>query len=175
MSSAAVIRYAALEPLPWRNGLGVTRSIRNMPERGGWSLSIATIEEVAEFSVIPATQRVQLAIDAVRLDIDGVEVQLRHGEQARFTGEQRVSGASIDGASQVLNLMHTDGSPTLKLAVIGRPSELPLDALAVVVLAGTLEAHGATLGPLDTLLTRPGARVDAFLGEGEFAVVSTVS
>ncbi|MBS3177787.1 MULTISPECIES: HutD family protein [unclassified Pseudoclavibacter] len=172
MTAPRVLRYDDLEPTPWRNGQGVTRTLRAMSDGGGWALSIATIEGPAAFSVIPSTQRVQLAIDAVRLEIDGDEVRLNSGEQVRFTGEQRVTGASAAMSSRVLNLMYADGGPELRLVVARTVPQIPRAAEAVVVLAGSLETGDETLGPLDSVLFSgsPDHSRD-FAGRGVFAVV----
>ncbi|GAB3292739.1 HutD family protein [Pseudoclavibacter terrae] len=172
MTSARVLRYDDLEPLPWRNGQGVTRTLRAMTDGGDWALSIATIEGPAEFSVIPSTQRVQLAIEAVRLEIDGVEVRLDSGEQVRFTGEQRVTGASAAESSRVLNLMYADGAPELRLVVAPTAAQIPRPAEAVVVLAGSLETGDEALGPLDAvLLSELPDHVCDLAGRGLFGVV----
>ncbi|VXB36594.1 HutD/Ves family protein [Pseudoclavibacter sp. 8L] len=175
MTSADVIRYDDLQPAPWQNGLGVTRAIRAMPTGGGWSLSIATIDQRAEFSLIPRTQRVQLAIDAVRLEIDGREVVLGPGEQARFAGTQHVVGASVAGSSQVLNLMYSDASPALEVAVVRDARELSLDSEAVVVLDGELICGPLVLARFDTVVLEGCATAAFSGGPGLFAVVRAAS
>lgn len=172
MTPATVIRYSELLPKPWRNGLGVTRTIRPMPDGGGWSLSIATIERVAEFSVIPGARRVQLAIDPVQLVIDGTEVLLGQGEQVRFTGVQRVTGASVAESSQVLNLISARETLDLEVVVVRAARDIPVGALALVVLDGTLEVSGAELSFLDTVLLGVGEGAQGLAGSGEFAVIS---
>ncbi|PPF39925.1 HutD family protein [Pseudoclavibacter sp. AY1H1] len=171
MTSADVIRYDDLQPAPWQNGLGVTRTIRAMPAGCGWSLSIATIEQRAEFSLIQETQRVQLAIDAVRLEIDGREVVLGPGEQARFAGTQHVVGASVAGSSQVLNLMYSDAIPALDVAVVRDARELPLDSVAVVVLDGELICGPLVLARFDTVVLEGSVRPSISGLRGLFAVV----
>lgn len=175
MTSADVIRYDELQPTPWQNGLGVTRTIRAMPAGGGWSLSIATIEQRAEFSLIPGTQRVQLAIDAVRLEIDGREVVLGPGEQTRFAGTQHVFGASVDGSSQVLNLMYSEATPALEVAVVRDAREVPLDSLALVVLDGELNFGSLILTRFDTALVENCATPSISGGHGVCAVVRAAS
>lgn len=175
MKPATVIRYDDLEPNPWQNGLGVTRTIQSMADGGGWSLSIATIERSALFSIISGVQRVQLAIDAVRLVIDGTESRLDRGEQVRFTGEQSVSGASAGETSRVLNLMYAEGTPNLGLSIIRSAHGLPDTALAAVVLAGVLEVSGSKLGFLDSVILAPGGNAENFSGTGQIAVVHVVS
>lgn len=172
MSPDSVIRYNELEPMPWRNGLGETRTIRPMPPEGGWALSIATIARPAAYSRIPRTQRVQLAIEAVRLEIDGAQLVLGAGEQAVFTGEQHVTGASIGGTSRVLNLMYGEGTPPLAMAVVRDTNELQLDALAVVVLEGELDFACGRLEALDTLLRVPGGQRLETSGGGVFALIT---
>ncbi|PPG35156.1 hypothetical protein C5E10_06055 [Pseudoclavibacter sp. RFBG4] len=175
MTSADVIRYDELQPAPWQNGQGVTRTIRAMPAGGGWSLSIATIEQRAEFSIIPRTQRVQLAIDAVRLEIDRREVTLGPGEQARFDGTQHVVGASVAGSSQVLNLMYSHASPALEMALVRDARELSLDSVAVVVLVGELICGPLILGHFDTAVLEGRATAAVSGGRGLFAVVRAAS
>lgn len=174
MTTARVIRYADLEAKPWRNDLGMTRTIQSVQDGAGWALSIATIERQAEFSVIPDTQRVQLAIEPVQLVIDGDEVGLGHGEQVRFSGEQRVKGASTAASSRVLNLIYPVGARKLELTAVRSSGELPKATMAAVVLSGSLDAAGSILGPLDTVLLPAGADVQGFTGMGLLAVVHEV-
>lgn len=175
MTSARILRYAELEPQPWRNGLGVTRTMRAMSDGGGWALSIATLERPAVFSVIPGTQRVQLAIEAVRLVIDGTDVLLGRGEHVRFTGEQDVTGTSAADSSRVLNLMYVDDAPPLEVVVVSDTQALGWGVNAVVVLDGFLRAFGQELGPLDAVLLEPGGDAQGLAGSGELAVVRSVS
>lgn len=171
MTSPRVVRFAQLESKLWRNGLGVTRTIRPMSDGGGWALSIATLERPAEFSIMPRAQRVQLAIESVRLVIDGVETILGPREQVRFSGDQQVTGSASASSARVLNVIAREAFPLFEVAVVRHPDEVGEGVVAVVVLDGSLRLGGDELGLLDTVLLEGVGQVQRFGGVGVFAVV----
>ncbi len=95
----------------WRNSAGWTREICKSPDSGGWHwrLSIAEIEQDAQFSSFPGVDRelVLLSGQGLTLRFDDGEVQALeppHG-RARFTGERGVRGELVDGSTHDFNLM----------------------------------------------------------------------
>lgn len=99
----------------WRNQRGWTREILRSPEHGQWDwrLSIAEIEDDAEFSLFPGIERelVLLSGNGLRLHFaDGQmhELQPPH-DKLRFSGERAVRGKLIDGPTHDFNLMWRRG------------------------------------------------------------------
>jgi environmental stress-induced protein Ves len=95
----------------WRNGLGWTREIVRVPDGDAfdWRLSIAEIERDAPFSAFPGVDRelVLLSGNGLRLRFGDGRVQELpppHGN-ARFAGEDAVTGELIDGPTTDFNLM----------------------------------------------------------------------
>ena len=95
----------------WRNQLGWTREILRSPVTGDWDwrMSIAEIEQDAEFSAFPGVERelVLLSGNGLRLRFDdgqSEELQPPH-DRLRFAGERAVRGELIDGPTHDFNLM----------------------------------------------------------------------
>ena len=111
--------HAQIEVIPaneyrrerWKNGLGWTREIVRVPSNGEWAwrLSIAEIEQDAEFSSFPGVDRelVLLSGNGLRLRFAGgrVEELLPPHASARFAGEDEVAGELVDGRTTDFNLM----------------------------------------------------------------------
>jgi len=95
----------------WRNSAGWTREICKSPDVGDWSwrLSIAEIEQDAQFSSFPGIDRelVLLSGHGLQLRFDDGELctlEPPHG-RARFAGERGVRGELVDGSTHDFNLM----------------------------------------------------------------------
>ena len=95
----------------WKNGLGWTREIARSPGADAWSwrLSIAEIEENAQFSTFAGVDRelVLLTGNGMRLSFDdgAMHELLPPHDRLRFVGERGVACALIDGPTQDFNLM----------------------------------------------------------------------
>lgn len=95
----------------WKNGLGWTREIACMPEGDDWDwrLSIAEIEQDADFSTFPGVDRelVLLSGNGLRLRFDDGQVTelLPPHAGARFAGERGVRGELLEGRTTDFNLM----------------------------------------------------------------------
>ncbi|MGA0586906.1 HutD family protein [Dyella sp. KRB-257] len=81
MSAGRLLRADALVPVPWRNGLGITREIAVMPPGAGpedflWRVSLADVVGAAPFSRFPGVDRTIVLIDGVgfRMTLDGTQV-----------------------------------------------------------------------------------------------------
>jgi len=99
----------------WKNQLGWTREIARSPASVDWDwrLSIAEIEQDAEFSHFDGIDRelVLLSGNGLRLcfdDDEQVELLPPHG-RLRFAGERRATGQLVDGPTQDFNLMWRRG------------------------------------------------------------------
>ncbi|HEY0332494.1 MAG TPA: HutD family protein [Stenotrophomonas sp.] len=95
----------------WRNQQGWTREILKVGPSAEWTLrlSIAEIEQDADFSAFPGVERelVLLQGNGVRLRFDEgrcVELLPPH-QRVRFAGEATVRGELIDGPTHDFNLM----------------------------------------------------------------------
>lgn len=108
--SAYVIPANEYRRVRWKNGLGWTREILRQPDRDDWHwrLSIAEIEQDADFSAFPGIDRelVLLRGNGLRLRFDDSVVDLEppHG-RCRFAGEEHVRGELVDGTTHDFNLM----------------------------------------------------------------------
>lgn len=94
----------------WRNGCGWTREIaRGGAEDWDWRLSIAEIEQAAEFSRFAGMEREQVLLSGNGLRLlfdDGATSGLLppHG-RCRYAGERATRGEPIDGPVHAFNLM----------------------------------------------------------------------
>lgn len=95
----------------WRNSTGWTREICKSHDSDGWHwrLSIAEIEQDAQFSSFPGIDRelVLLSGHGLRLHFDDGDMQTLeppHG-RARFAGERGVRGELVGGPTHDFNLM----------------------------------------------------------------------
>lgn len=96
---------------PWANGRGSTREVAIETDADGrtrWRVSVATLLEDADFSVLPGLDRLFVPCGPVRLTIDGEARNLASGDQARFAGEQAVAVA-LAAPTVALNVMTRRG------------------------------------------------------------------
>jgi environmental stress-induced protein Ves len=107
-----------VEPVAWRNGLGVTRELVDDPD--GWRLSVADLQGDAAFSEFAGLDRVFLPLVDVVLSIDGVRRAVARGTVARFPGEASVAVELVAGPGRAVNLMTVRGRCTGELAVVPR-------------------------------------------------------
>lgn len=95
----------------WKNGHGWTREIVRVPDHDHWDwrLSIAEIEQDADFSAFPGIERELVLVrgNGVRLRFQDGEVHELHPphERMRFVGERGVRGELLDGPTHDFNLM----------------------------------------------------------------------
>jgi environmental stress-induced protein Ves len=149
---ARVVRATDLTTTSWPNGRGTTREIHREP---GWRLSLATVDAVGTFSVLPDVRRYLLLASDTRLDlaIDGVVTTLGFTDTVEFDGSAAVEVVGLSGTSNPLNLMTFDGMRgRLTVRWLDGAATLSGRDAAVVVLAGRLHVGDLVLGPHDTLL-----------------------
>lgn len=120
-----VLDPAWVAPVPWRNGAGTTRELATATDDDGtlWRISLADLTGDANFSVFPGVDRLLLALGALRLDVDGDDVELATGDKTRFPGEARVSVA-LDAPTRALNVMVRRGA--WHAEVVHRPADRPV-------------------------------------------------
>lgn len=117
-----IIRYAALKPLPWRNGGGVTREVARFPEPAGqgaaedgswgWRVSIAEMSKAGDFSAFPGMDRVLTVVEGelLLLRVDGAEHPLEQYRPFRFSGDAAAAGALPTGDIRDLNVITRRGA-----------------------------------------------------------------
>lgn len=175
-----VLKHETYRAMPWRNGRGSTLEIARSPalaEDFAWRLSLADIEEDAEFSPYPGYRRalVLVAGSSLRLRFRGhggcVLGPMRRG--IRFEGEWRTNCAVPEGRCTDLSLIVRRGPAARPRSVVRAPRVMGLKSAARVllakdlygalfVLAGSIavsqspRARARTVRPRDTLLLEPG-------------------
>lgn len=98
-----MVDSAAVPPLPWRNGAGLTRQLA---AGQGWRLSLADLAGPAPFSTFAGSDRVHLPLDGgYQLVVDGVVHEVRALESLRFPGEVPVLLRSVERPTKALNLI----------------------------------------------------------------------
>ncbi|GAA3668544.1 HutD/Ves family protein [Microbacterium marinilacus] len=137
---------------PWRNGLGVTRTLC----RGhGWRLSLADIEGAVPFSAFPGVDRILAVIgdQPLTLQLDGEARPLAPGEHVGFAGETPACATDVSRPARVLNLMTERAVARAVFDVTGRATGR-WDLL--LVLTGTARVGGVALPP-GSAITSPDA------------------
>ena len=181
-----IIRFAALNPQPWKNGAGTTREIarEGVAEDWQWRISIADVVAEAPFSSFPGVDRV-----LVLLEGEGIGLAFDDGQHmdvlppfgfARFAGEAALVGAPKSGATRDFNLMWQRAQVTATLDV--RPLvgsmvvfKAPEETWMVHVVEGTvaLPDSSETLARGDTLILRGDTRAKVRLeGAGTALLMS---
>jgi len=183
-----VIPAVAYRRERWRNQQGWTREILRMgPPGEDWALrlSIAEIEQAADFSAFPGIDRelVLLHGNGMRLCFDGGETVtlLPPHQRLRFPGEAALRGELIDGPTHDFNLMWR--RDLLQATLLHRPLVGPMlffsepgVAWAIHLLGGNArfesEFHLPPLGGGDTAWLGAGARTRyALHGSGELLAI----
>lgn len=176
---AGVRRFTldGIEPEPWRNGMGLTRTIARSPPGGAaqWRISVADIEGDAPFSAFPGMERAALLMHGAGLELHGTGgAPIRFGavgEVARFAGETALQARLHAGPVRLWNVMTLRGRWRARLQLREGPADdVGRDGPAVIlVLAGGLDAHVAGRAPpielaagegLVLQAARPGLRLE---------------
>lgn len=116
MESVAVqiIRFADIDPSPWRNGGGITWEVAAQPGEGGhfdWRISIAEVARAGPFSAYPDVDRVITLITGAAMDlmVAGEPLRLVPLEPYAFAGEVEVDATLPSGTTRDLNVMTRRG------------------------------------------------------------------
>jgi uncharacterized protein len=165
----ALVRYAQLPSVPWRNGGGRTREVHC---GAGWRLSVATIPAAAEFSVFPGRDRTLVVGRGwLRLAVAGRRLQrLSVGELAAFPGEAQVTAEPDGEAVQAVNVMVEQPGPTASVQVLPLTGPAPA-ADALVLLSGRASLGGEELDSFDAVLS---AGAGAVRGAGALVVLISI-
>jgi environmental stress-induced protein Ves len=152
--SAALIRYAAVAEVPWRNGGGRTRELHAGP---GWRLSAATVAAAGDFSTFPGRDRtLVVARGRLRLAVAGRGTrELALGELVSFPGEAAVTAEPVGGPVLAVNVMAERARCTASVRVVRLDGAAP-SAAALVLLSGRATVDRDALAVADAVLG-PGA------------------
>lgn len=108
-----LIPFAALAPVPWKNGGGSTTEIAIGPPDSGfedfdWRVSLATIEKDGAFSLFPGVDRTLALVEGhgMTLDIDGEPTLVTDADPVvAFDGSSKVEAKLNRGGSTDFNAM----------------------------------------------------------------------
>ena len=144
-----VIRYADLEPGPWRNGGGITREIltEGTDEASGFTcrISVAEITAGGPFSSFPGVDRVLTLCGDTEmvLTVDGQPHRLRPFDVLPFSGDVPASAVLVEGPTIDLNVMTRRGTATATVSVDAVADHLvvspaPDESVLLVLVDGSL-------------------------------------
>ncbi|HET6431398.1 HutD family protein [Dyella sp.] len=184
MSAGRLLRADQLQPVPWRNGQGVTREIAVMSPGAGmddflWRVSLADVVGAAPFSRFPGVDRTIVLIDGAgfHMTLDGAQ---GHDLTTRcapfaFPGEAEVAVALAGGATRDFNLMLRRGRAEGGVEVWRDPGRQAgtADMVLLYAVRGPIVTSAGTLAAGDSWL--PGAtRGEVVLEPGAVALVVRV-
>lgn len=137
-----LIRAADLQPVPWKNGAGVTREIAVEPPGASfdsflWRISVANVDQAGPFSRFDGIDRIiavlQGGIMVLNDTATGATHSLRPAEPFRFPGETSIHAELPDGATQDFNLMWRRDRALGQMHVWRCAQRLSLDAGSAVL------------------------------------------
>ncbi|WP_028803127.1 HutD family protein [Streptomyces sp. 142MFCol3.1] len=150
--------------VPWKNGGGVTREIAAGPEGAGmddfaWRVSLADVGADGPFSAFAGVDRILTMVEGAGMDltVGGAHrrVDTRYVPQ-HFPGDLPTDCRLLAGPVVNLNVMWRRGGGATPAVTVGHPGSPPAGpagpAALVVVLDGTAEVAGLTLGRYDAAL-----------------------
>ncbi|MCB8882863.1 HutD family protein [Acidisoma cellulosilytica] len=191
MTAWQVIRAAAFQAMPWRNGGGTTWEIARgtFPEapngsKGAdwhWRFSLAEIASDGPFSVFPGIDRLLTVISGEGIDLkidDAAPRRLHAGEDIAFRGEAAISCDLLDGPTRDLNLMV---DRRLARILPGRDgSRLQAEAGLILLYAVeevglAIETHELRLAPGEAVIGNAGATADIIAGRAVWARIERLS
>ena len=101
-------RLDTIAPEPWRNGLGLTRTIWAEGAAPDWRVSVAEVRQDGPFSSFPGMDRTAVLLSGCGVDLDGAGTTIRLVEAsrcARFSGELALDARLHAGPVRLLNVM----------------------------------------------------------------------
>lgn len=137
----------ALEPEPWANGAGETRTIARDPNNG-WRVSLASLTGAARFSQFPGFDRILLPAgdDTVELHTQDGQLVARRGQPVQFPGELHVWLAAPARPTQVVNVMTRRTSLRATLSVVSHSARIaPASTQLLIALSGKWSLQSALL------------------------------
>lgn len=146
-------RYADLDVVPWKNGLGETREIASGgPSGGEWRASLATLSRSAPFSAFPGKDRIFTNVGdaALTLSFDGEEKRIGPNRPFPFAGELTPT-SRLDAPSSAFNMIFDEGTPEITVTADTRPDAGPGPWLLFLLEDGVLTT-GEPVKRFDTVL-----------------------
>ena len=141
MSAPVLLRAAARELRPWKNGGGRTSEVTAFPRGSGmddfgWRISIADVDADGPFSTFPIVERhIAILAGTLRLRFEDADrVMSVRDEPFSFSGGAPVVGLLVDGPVRDLNLMVRTDRYAGSLRRVG-PGRLAVSATSIVVIA----------------------------------------
>jgi uncharacterized protein len=110
-----MIRAAAISPVPWHNGLGMTRELLCHPSGQAplWRVSLAEIDTDCAFSLFPGVDRTSVALSGggLTLDVEGKGRMVADRPYAAlgYSGDSAARCSLTAGPVRVLNIMVARG------------------------------------------------------------------
>jgi environmental stress-induced protein Ves len=137
-----IVRADEIEPVPWRNGGGVTRELLAWPDARDWTVrvSVADITASGPFSEFPGVERwfAVLAGGAVRLATAGMAARQLDASQAalhQFAGDSPTYCTPLGPATRDCNIMLRRARGRLEQRPLAQCAELESRADAVGLFA----------------------------------------
>lgn len=161
-----VIPFAALAPVPWANGGGVTREIAAGRDADAilWRVSLAEVETEGPFSFLPGLHRILTVVGGAGMELVTPEGRMEALplRPVRFSGALPVTGRLPRGPVRNLNLMLREGRCRGEVAGLGDLPDGGAGLRLLHVAAGGLQVGEAMAGAGTTVIDPAGAiRADA--------------
>jgi uncharacterized protein len=155
----AVVRYAEVPDVPWKNGGGATRQLAIQPcdshDDFEWRVSIATMRGTSQFSRFEGIER-QLALLQGEVVLSMQKQTLRltaDSAPIKFDGSAPVESSVERGAAVDLNLMYRSARWRGRLCRHVWPSTLRVEHGSTTMLCA-LDAMSVVIGDQRVTLTR---------------------
>ena len=120
-----LIRFAHLEPVPWRNGGGVTREIATAqyagePDSFRWRVSLADVTSEGPFSAFEDVDRQLVLVEGTGMviSVDGQPHRLNLFDVLAFPGDAPCVGTLVDGPTRDLNVMTRRGQAAAGVQIV---------------------------------------------------------
>ena len=181
MTGWQVVRAAAFQAMPWRNGGGTTWEIArgvfaDGPENDWhWRFSLAEIATNGPFSAFPQFDRLLTVIsgEGIDLKIDGAPPRRLHaGEDIEFAGEAAIGCDLVRGPTRDLNLMVDRRVARIVPGRNGRRLEAGAGLILLYALEETglaMEKQELRLEAGDAVIGQPEARAEIIAGHAVWA------
>jgi environmental stress-induced protein Ves len=151
--------------MAWANGLGQTVEMIRVdgPEGLLWRLSMASVVEDGDFSILPGIERNLTVLDGAgfRLTGAGIDLEARPLEPVAFPGDLAIRAEGLRGPSRDFNVMTARvlPRPQVRLLLPGRVASS--GTLCLLCLAqGKGPLPGQRLGEHDLLITDEPVELD---------------
>ncbi|WP_241480969.1 HutD/Ves family protein [Leisingera sp. ANG-M6] len=143
------MRFSALtaQPVPWKNGGGITRELAVHKENGQivWRLSLAEIERSGPFSAFPGRARIHCIVEGAGHTLaDGhIRLEARPLTPVFFDGGLALDCRLRDGVCKAFNVIYDPNRVTPKAEILSGGTLRDCEGIqAFFVVSGSLEMHG---------------------------------